>query len=112
MSKVNGLLDGMSHRDLLDLKQRIDAAIVARRDADKAELRQKIEALAQQHGLSGRDLVGKHRPRQPRRPAAAASAVVYRNPKNPAQTWSGRGRHPGWITAALATGIRIDSLLA
>lgn len=108
MSNVNGI-DGMSHRDLLDLKDRIAAAITARREADKAEIRTKNEALAKSHGMSVRDLVGKHRAR---RPAAASSAKAYRNPKNPAQTWSGRGRHPGWITAALATGIRIDSLLA
>ena len=28
----------------------------------------------------------------------------YRNPGNPAETWSGRGRQPRWVQAALAGG--------
>ena len=28
----------------------------------------------------------------------------YRNPENPAETWSGRGRPPKWVQAALAGG--------
>jgi DNA-binding protein H-NS len=28
----------------------------------------------------------------------------YRNPENPDETWSGRGRRPQWVQAALADG--------
>jgi DNA-binding protein H-NS len=35
----------------------------------------------------------------------------YQNPKNPAETWCGRGRHPRWLTALLRSGQGLDSLL-
>jgi DNA-binding protein H-NS len=34
----------------------------------------------------------------------------YRNPLVPSQTWSGRGRTPRWVVAALNTGRRLDDL--
>ena len=32
----------------------------------------------------------------------------YRNPKEPSETWSGRGKTPRWLTAALKTGHTIE----
>jgi DNA-binding protein H-NS len=34
----------------------------------------------------------------------------YRNPENPAETWSGKGKRPGWVEAALAEGKSLESL--
>jgi DNA-binding protein H-NS len=34
----------------------------------------------------------------------------YRNPLAPSQTWSGRGKTPRWVAAALETGRRLDDL--
>jgi len=34
----------------------------------------------------------------------------YRNPVAPSQEWSGRGKTPRWVIAALATGQRLDDL--
>jgi hypothetical protein len=34
----------------------------------------------------------------------------YRNPENPAETWSGKGKRPTWVEAALAEGKRLESL--
>jgi len=42
----------------------------------------------------------------------AAVAPKYRNPENPAQTWSGRGKHPVWFDEALKKkGVTAESLL-
>lgn len=35
----------------------------------------------------------------------------YRNPDNPAQTWSGRGKHPKWMTEAMAGGRKPEDFL-
>jgi DNA-binding protein H-NS len=32
----------------------------------------------------------------------------YRNPQEPSETWSGRGRQPRWLTTALTTGHAIE----
>lgn len=34
----------------------------------------------------------------------------YRNPDDPAQGWSGRGRKPGWVVAWLANGGALSAL--
>lgn len=34
----------------------------------------------------------------------------YRNPENPEETWSGRGRSPKWVQAALAGGRTMTDL--
>jgi DNA-binding protein H-NS len=34
----------------------------------------------------------------------------YRNPVSPSQTWSGRGKRPRWVVAALETGQSLDDL--
>jgi DNA-binding protein H-NS len=32
----------------------------------------------------------------------------YRNPQTPSETWSGRGKQPRWLTAAIKTGRKIE----
>ena len=39
-----------------------------------------------------------------------AGGPKYRNPDNPAQTWSGKGKRPAWVKAALAAGKSLESL--
>ncbi|MCK1316911.1 H-NS family nucleoid-associated regulatory protein, partial [Bradyrhizobium sp. 23] len=34
-----------------------------------------------------------------------------RNPKNPAETWSGRGRLPRWLRPQLRAGRKLDDFL-
>ena len=35
----------------------------------------------------------------------------YRNPKDPAETWSGRGKQPRWLTAQLRSGKTVKDFL-
>jgi DNA-binding protein H-NS len=32
----------------------------------------------------------------------------YRNPKNPSETWAGRGKQPRWLKAQLRSGKKLD----
>jgi DNA-binding protein H-NS len=32
----------------------------------------------------------------------------YHNPKNPTETWSGRGRYPRWLSPQLGSGKKLD----
>lgn len=41
------------------------------------------------------------------RPYPAVKAK-FRNPEQPSETWSGRGRRPRWLDAQLRSGKRID----
>lgn len=37
-------------------------------------------------------------------------APKYRNPDNPHELWSGRGRQPAWVQGALAAGTSLEKL--
>lgn len=91
-------LEGMTVKDLRALKETIDIAIVERPKADRAELLATAVALAGESGLSMNDILSSRRSKGSR----GQGAVRYRNPDNPSETWTGRGRRPGWIVEKLS----------
>ncbi|MEM9476655.1 MAG: H-NS histone family protein [Pseudomonadota bacterium] len=89
-------LSGMEEKDLLRLRDNVDKAL---KDIDKSRrdtARKAVEAAAKKHGFTLNDLVGtlKKSPAKPK----------YRNPADPSQTWSGRGRQPTWFKDAVSAG--------
>jgi DNA-binding protein H-NS len=60
-------------------------------------LREKMAALAAESGLSLEDIMGSTRGGK-----RGSVAPKYRNPEDPSQTWSGRGRMPIWLNEKLA----------
>ncbi len=87
-------LEKMTVRELRDLKARIDTAIASRQAKDRAELKQKMIALAEEAGLSLDDVIGGTR-RAGR--GKGTVAVKYRHPDDATLTWTGRGRRPRWL---------------
>ena len=83
----------------------------------------KIVQLAKDAGLTADDIAkalgaGKpakaaKAPRASKKGALAGKKVApkYRNPANPEQTWTGRGKRPRWLADALASGAELDSFL-
>ena len=57
-------------------------------------MRQRLTDLAKEHGFDIHDLFAK------RGKGKGSVAAKYRDPKNPANTWTGRGRMPRWMAAA------------
>ncbi len=110
MTKLNGL-GSMSYAQLLELRNRVDAALVAAKAAEKQELRTKIEALAAKAGLTLSDILDTKTSAGNSKLKGSKVAVKYRNPKDAEQTWSGRGRQPNWLVAALKKGQKIESFL-
>ncbi len=88
-------LDKMNVKELRELKSRIDAAISARQSKDRAELKQKMIALAEEAGLSLDDVIGGSARRGGR--GKGSVAVKYRHPDDASMTWTGRGRRPRWL---------------
>jgi len=92
-------LEKMSYRELLDTKSKIEDLIREKQVSERAELRQRMEAMAREAGLSVSEIFGDGRSNGRRRRTGKV-APKYRNPKNPAETWTGRGRRPRWMVAA------------
>lgn len=113
-------LKQMTRKQLEKLRADVDAALKALDTKDKKAALKAAEAAAKAHGFSLDQLTGKAAPAEkapPRPPRTkrntdgrAKVAPKYRNPENPDETWSGRGRAPGWMAAHLQAGGQKDDL--
>ncbi|MEN7530805.1 MULTISPECIES: H-NS family nucleoid-associated regulatory protein [unclassified Cupriavidus] len=82
-----------------EIKAREQATVIA-------EIREKIE----QFGLTAEDLgFGGKLPGAKK--AAAARKVPVRYRDSAGNTWTGRGKRPGWLTQALANGKSMEDFL-
>ena len=84
--------------------------IERKREQAVAHARAEIERIAASTGYSLEDLLGMGKPR-PRTPARKTVAAKYRNPRDPSQSWSGRGKRPRWLQGQLEQGGRLESFL-
>ena len=91
-------LDALSLADLKKLEKDVAKAIATFEERQKAEARAEAEAVARKFGFALTELV------DPGAPKKKQPEAKYRHPENPAVTWSGRGRKPGWIIDGLAAG--------
>ncbi len=104
--------ENMSRKELMQLRANIDKAIASVGDRDRRNALRAAEEAAREHGFSLNELTplvgaaqGRGRGRRAGGAAAGpANAPRYRNPENPEQTWSGRGRRPRWVHEAEAAG--------
>lgn len=87
-------IENLSFSELIELKSKIDAAIEDRKAEEKVALKAKLEELAKANGFELDDVVG----RGVRR-GKGKVAIKYRDPDNHANTWTGRGRMPRWMSA-------------
>jgi DNA-binding protein H-NS len=94
MARVN--VDKMSLKQLVDLEAKLNSAIPAARERERAKVKQEMAVLAEKHGFSLRDLMGGRK--------GKLSAPKYANPDDPSQTWTGRGRKPNWLIAKVKKG--------
>lgn len=90
-------LADLSYDKLLVMRNDIEAEILSRGTAEIDALKEKLTAIASAQGLSLADLFNK-------RKAKRKSGPKYRNPDNPDETWSGRGKVPAWLQQKLEAG--------
>jgi DNA-binding protein H-NS len=80
-------LEVLSLSELKKMQKDVAKAISTFEDRQKAEARAKVEALVRDLGYSLAELSGIKT-----KSSRASAAPKYRQPENPALTWSGRGR--------------------
>jgi DNA-binding protein H-NS len=102
MASIN--IDKLSLKELQDLEMKVKKAIAAAVVREKEEFRQDVAALAAKRGIAISEVfpVGKAM-----RGKGGKVAIKYRNRDNPSETWTGRGRQPKWLAAALKKGAKI-----
>jgi DNA-binding protein H-NS len=102
--KKRVILKSLSVAKLKDLRGKVDAAITEKVGARRRELEVQLSGLA------------RYDPRGTRGTAQGRGtrglvAPKYRNPKDPSQTWAGRGLQPHWLRDAIKSGKKLDSFL-
>ena len=95
-------LETLSLDELKDLRKQVEGAIKGFEKRRKKEALAAAQKAAQEHGFSLEDILSEK--------GSAKGLPKYANPADPGQTWTGRGRQPGWVKEALAKGQSLDDL--
>jgi DNA-binding protein H-NS len=95
-------LESMSIDDLWALHERVTLVLGQKLEAEKAKLAQRLSQLQK-----APDAPGVYRARRTYPPVAPK----YRNPINPAEVWSGRGKRPRWLEPQIQAGKGLDDFL-
>jgi DNA-binding protein H-NS len=96
-------LESMSLDDLWSLHEKVCAILSSRITAEKFELEKRLAILSR--GFEGIDQTSAL-PAKPRRKYPRV-LPKYRNPQT-YETWSGRGKQPRWLVAAMKSGHKIE----
>ena len=88
--------------DLWQLHEQVVAKLARELSMKRARLEERLHKLG-----SVSKVITSHRQRRP----YPKVLPRYRNPKNPAETWSGRGKQPRWLTAQLRSGKKVNDFL-
>lgn len=98
----------LSIAELEALAVQVQDEITAKKALAKKTLLADLERVAREAGVSLTDLFGAGATQVAK--AKKPVAAKYRNPNDPSQTWSGRGRQPVWLAALLAEGKKLEDL--
>src|SRR5258708_24407242 len=96
--------EAMSVDDLWSLHERISAVLSRRIKAEKRELEKRLGILSR--GLASQASNSSELGVRARRKYPLI-LPKYRNPQT-SETWSGRGKRPRWLTAAMKSGRKIE----
>jgi DNA-binding protein H-NS len=102
-------VEKMSLKQIAALEARIADAKAAAVEEAKAEVKAKIDAILESSGLTIVDLYPRAKGARGRGNGLSKAVVKYHNPKEPSQTWTGRGRKPLWLVEAVKKGTKQES---
>jgi DNA-binding protein H-NS len=104
-------LEDMKFEELWSLHEKVTTILANKIIAEKGELEKRLVRL------NGDQPIGE-REASKLRPTVTESSLTrrkyprvlpkYRNPLSPFETWSGRGKQPRWLAAAIQSGCKID----
>ena len=104
--------DAMSVDEMWLLHEEISRILSVRLSSEKRELEKRLAQLRRERDgrpLDRADAPAKDTPRARRKYPRVFPK--YRNPEEPSETWSGRGKQPRWLAAALKTGHSIEEFV-
>lgn len=103
MAKVS--LEKMTSAELRELSAAVDKELRKREKEEVKHTAAKIKELASSLGMSVDEVL-----QYGKKNKAPKGQAKYRNPNNPVQTWTGKGRKPTWIRELLDQGRQLEEL--
>lgn len=101
-------MQDLSNRSLAQLRTldlQVSQELKRRHFQGLNEAREQIFRIARNAGVSLESLLSTTMSDKPK---AERRAAIFRNPANPSQEWSGRGRKPHWIKEWVDSGKNLD----
>jgi DNA-binding protein H-NS len=96
----------MSKDELKALIKSAEKALQSLETRRLAEAKKAAESAAKEYGFSLDELLGSG----PKAKKGSKGTPKYRNPADPDQTWTGKGRKPNWVNDALSAGQNMEDL--
>jgi DNA-binding protein H-NS len=106
-------LDSMSTDEMWQLHVEIGQLLSVRLTSEKRELEKRLARLRREKQLPQSVTADGQLLKDALRERRSYPRVLpkYQNPNEPSETWSGRGKQPRWLTAALKTGHTIEDFV-
>ena len=89
-------LGKLSYAELLETERELQKLKTEKQNSERAAVKEKLTAEAKKAGFDIHEIFGSGR----KGGGKGSVAPKYRDPKNPSNTWTGRGRMPKWMVAA------------
>src|SRR6476620_10613069 len=102
-------LDALSVDEMWRLHEKIGQLLSVRLTSEKRELEKRLAKLRRENETRPSSAEATTVPRERRKYPRVYPK--YRNPEEPSETWSGRGKQPRWLAAALKTGHKIEEFM-
>ena len=102
-------LEAMDFEELWLLHEELTKILAEKITAEKRELEKRLAQLNQPEQLAAAESgAGETGTGQPPRRKYPKVVPKYFNPLQPTETWSGRGKQPRWLVAALQSGHTLE----
>lgn len=96
-------LESLSREELVQLISDAQKALKTVETRKRAEAKRAAELAAKEFGFTLEEVLSAT-------VKGSKGAAKYANPADASQTWTGRGRKPNWVIAALEEGKSLDDL--
>jgi DNA-binding protein H-NS len=105
-------LEAMDFNELWLFHEQLTKILAAKISAEKLELEKRLARLNRREQIGeARTSSAERRINRPPRRKYPKVLPKYCNPSVPEETWSGRGKQPRWLVAALQSGHQIEDFL-
>jgi DNA-binding protein H-NS len=106
-------LDAMSIDEMWQLHEEISRVLSIRLTSEKRDLEKRLSQLRRESEMRQSEQTEEQSLNGALRERRKYPRVFpkYRNPKEPSETWSGRGKQPRWLVAALKSGHTMEEFV-